>query len=759
MKRATKRTLIGLLLSITLLIYADGIAAQDDKEHDIPRVDFEPELSDFYGMKPNEQVIGKMLKIEGFVQRLPHSGESPSQNTEVYLAYDEGHFYALFLAFDDKPHLIRANMSPREKIDGDDVVSLIIDTFNDQRTAYSFRSTPLGIQWDGRWNEATSSPSFDQSFEAVWESEGEITENGYLVKMKIPLDSLRFRNESEQKWRLQLSRNIPRLSEMVFWPEYSLEVDGRLNQAALIKGIRGVNSGSIFQFAPFSFFRSSKSLTADTSGLRFDRSEDFDAGLDSKFVLGESFVLDFTINPDFSQIESDEPQVTVNERFEVLFPERRPFFVENADYFATDSTLLFTRRIVDPEGGLRLTGKYGDWGIATLLANDRAIGRNRADDDPLVDQSANVGILRIFKELPNQSRVGAFFSQRDILNGYNRIGSIDSRVRLTQNWTAQGQLVESQTLSWKDNSKSSGGQRNVRLDRSGKHLDVHVHYIDTDKNFVSQLGFQNRFYRSNTQGLHGEVIGSVFSESIFNNIDAKFSGAYLENKDGTKIFSEVEQNARINWDAETYLTIGYKQSTESLFPDEFDSLESSRAYKYDKFYVSAGTEFLSEFGVIGIYENGEAINLFPSSSYQPEVEDLERFTAEFLWRPLERLQVNGKYILTAVKDKQEGRKVFSNEIGRLNMNYQFSKELSIRLITQYNETDSNFNSTLEDKKNINFDLLLRYVINPWTAMYVGYNSNSSNSDLETIRGIGHLISTNDLHQDSSQIFAKISYLF
>ncbi|MGI9259837.1 MAG: DUF5916 domain-containing protein, partial [Gammaproteobacteria bacterium] len=337
---------------------------------DIPVIDRPPVLEDFAGMAPSAEIRDKMSRVTDFVQRVPDDGEPASQRTEAYLAYDERNIYAVFLAFDDQPELVRANLSPRENVQDDDTVSILIDTFNDQRTGYAFRSTPLGVQWDGRWNEAGEGGggNFDSSYQAVWHTEAELSESGYVVLMTVPIRTLRFPETGEQVWRVMLERRIPRLSEQSFWPAYSNSIAGRLNQAASLTGIRDVEPGRNIQIIPFAFVRDFDVLDPDSTGgpsFRSDTEDEF--GLDAKFVLNDSFVVDATFNPDFSQVESNEPQVTVNQRFEVRFDELRPFFLENSDFFETESTLLFTRRIVDPEAGIRLTGKQGVWGVGTML--------------------------------------------------------------------------------------------------------------------------------------------------------------------------------------------------------------------------------------------------------------------------------------------------------------------------------------------------------------------------------------------------------
>ena len=197
----------------------------------------------------------------------------------------------------------------------------------------------------------------------MWYTDAQRTAGGYVVLMTIPFRTMRFPESGEQRWRIQFERLIPRSSEESFWPAYSQTVDGRLNQAATLTGVRDVSPGRNIQLIPFAFVRSlrrARPERAERPG--FDEDTEDDIGLDAKVVLRDSFVLDLTYNPDFSQVESDQPQVTVNERFEVQFPERRPFFLENADYFATETPLLFTRRIVDPEAGVKFTGRQGPVG-------------------------------------------------------------------------------------------------------------------------------------------------------------------------------------------------------------------------------------------------------------------------------------------------------------------------------------------------------------------------------------------------------------
>jgi hypothetical protein len=745
-------TVIASIITFSANAADDGLA--------IPVIAGEPTLADFSGMQANSALARSMAKVENFVQREPDDGDPATQRTEVYVGYDQERLYAVFLAFDTNPAEIRANMSSRESIEEDDTVGITIDTFNDQRAAFAFQSTPMGIQWDARWTEGSSRRAgFDTTWEAVWDSEAELTDQGYMVRMSIPLRSMRFPATDEQLWRVQFERQIPRLGEQAYWPAYSIGIEGRLNQTAMMSGIRDVSPGNNSQIIPFMFAREVDSLdTGALGGPKFDRSSEQDFGVDAKFVFNDSMVLDLTLNPDFSQVESDEPQVTLNERFEVQFPERRPFFVENADFFATDSTLVFTRRIVDPEGGVRFTGRSGDYGFGTILINDEAPGLNRSAGDPLRGEKANIGIIRGFRDISDQDRIGFLLTDRELGDGYNRVLSFDGRFKLTDNWTTQAQLVGTDSEPVNGGESVTGYQRNLQINRSGRMYSNHTHIIETTSDFRSELGFQQRYFASDTSGMHQRSAFSFYPEnSSINQWNATAFGVYLEDMKGTKIYSQLGPQFDVRFDT-TSFGAQWTDYSEILQPGDYPGLVATQNYKYDNWQLNFSNNTLDTVEFNLSYRNGTTLNVVPPVGQLPNVADTNRYDVSMLWRPIDRLRINNTYFYTEL-DTRGGSKVFSNEIIRSNWNYQFTRELSLRFIAQYDETQAGPATRLEDDENLNFDLLLRYVINPWSAFYVGYNSNQSNFDIVEMEGERELIVANHLRQDGDQFFVKFSYLF
>ena len=253
----------------------------------------------------------------------------------------------------------------------------------------------------------------------AWDAEGRRYADlsalrGYAVRVAIPFKSLRFTAQDMQTWGIALWRSIPANSEESFWPYVTNRVTGLVQQFAEGDGVDGVKPGRNLRLIPYFAFGDATALnTPDGLPPYFQTTHDVRVGLDAKLVLHGTLTLDATINPDFSQIESDDPQVTVNQRFAVFFPEKRPFFLENAAYFQTPENLFFSRTIVDPQAGGRLTGRLGAWSLGLLAVVDRGPGKVLEVTDPNYGDRATIGVLRVQRDLFEQSSIGIFASSRD----------------------------------------------------------------------------------------------------------------------------------------------------------------------------------------------------------------------------------------------------------------------------------------------------------------------------------------------------------
>jgi len=719
---------------------------------DIPFIDFEPQLEDFANMEPAAHVRGKLARASGFIQREPNDGEPSTFHTEVYVGYDRKKIYAVFVAFDDEPDKIRAKMAPRDDVFHDDSVNIMIDTFNDQRRAYFFMSTPVGIQAEGQFIEGRG---FDGSFNAVWDAEGRLTDRGYIVKIAVPFISIRFPKTEQQIWRVIFNRTIPRLSEDTFWPHYSLAIEGRLNQTAMLTGIREISPSRNIQLAPFTFFRDFRLEEEDGSGTRTtDDGNEEAIGLDAKVVIKDALVLDLTANPNFSQVESDEPQVTVNQRFEVFFPERRPFFLENSNVFQTPTNLVNTRRIVDLSGGAKLTGKQGFYSIGVLLTDDEAPGKNVDPADPLDGESAKVGIVRLSRDISRQSTLGILLTDRELADGYNRIGAVDGRIKFNDHWVGQFQLAAAGTRTT-DGDELDGASYNLQLDRDGEHLDTHTHFLYTDADFRTELGFLGGMQRPDSQNFHNRVAYR------FRPADSKltswgpslFFGRVLDT-DGNRLDWSVSPEIEWNWAGGMGVDLGYDHTQERLEAGEF-GLSESKDFSQDRWSVDFDTKAYATISFGIDVDWGTRINFVPPQGSAPELADFLATQADMLWRPVSPLRLNFTYLRTELDNRNGPGGIFTNTIGRVRANWQFTKELSVRVIGEYEETDAVPGATsLTDDERFTTDLLVRYLWNPWWALYVGYSSSSH--DFREFDDVS--MSLLDASEDGQQVFVKFSYL-
>ena len=740
-----------LLLLISYCLFTFNVAA----DVVIPRIAEPPRIDDFLGMHPGAELESKFAKVDGFIQSNPSNGAPASQKTVVYMAYDDTALYVIFLCFDTDPGKIAASMTRRENFsDDEDWVEIFLDTYDDQRNAYDFSTNALGVQWDSRYSEATNhQPSFD----ALWYSDGRLTDQGYVVWMKIPFKSMRFTSANMQTWRTIVGRSIPRNNEYCAWPHISREIQGTLNQSSELNGLEHIAPGKNIQFIPYTSFRSFRLLDvrADPPGFVTDKSDPA-AGLDAKFVLKDSFAFDFAFNPDFSQVESDQPQVTVNQRFEVFFPEKRPFFLENTQYFSTPINLVFTRRIADPQLGGRLTGKYGPYTLGFLFTNDEAPGKLVPESDPLSGSDAYFGIARVSRDIFSQSSVGMLFTNRVFEGTSNSVAGGDFRFRLNDKWQVTGQAVQSWTRST-DSESLSGAAYRAHVTRTGRLFNYEFIYSDLSPEFQTFTGFVPRtdfraIENSATYYFRPEGHALVAWGPGLNEL-------HSWDYNGTRLDYSVEPFFHVELQRRTFLNFEYLAGRQRIRSSDFPGLTGDLDFRTPKWNINASTSYWKWGTLTFEYGGGRAINFVPPAGEIPTIANITAASATMLFRPARRLQLQNNYFFTALKSP-DGPTIFNDHIVRARANYQFTRELSLRFILQFEATITNASLTsLEDRRNLNADVLITYLVNPWTALYVGYNGNRQNFILtENESGLQIDRIKGSLMNDANQFFLKFSYL-
>lgn len=723
----------------------------------INRAERAPKLEDFLEMKPSTEVAGSLTKMEGFTQAKPKDGAPASLRTDAYMGYDAEHLYVIFVAFDPEPNSIRASLTKREPpgFFDDDVLEMRFDTFDDRRRSYYFAVNPHGVQYDALWPEGEG--GFDPSFDTLWHSRGQITELGYVVWVKIPFKSLRFSSAPKQTWGFYLGRLIPRLSEGNGWPRLTTTNPSFLSQTARLDGLENISPGRNMQVIPYGVLRSFRELDLRDPGAPAftSRRASTQFGMDGKIVIKDSFVLDITANPDFSQVESDEPQVTVNRRFEVFFPEKRPFFLENANYFQTPINLVFTRRIVSPQFGVRLTGKKGPYALGVLMVNDESPGRTVPDSDPLFNKRANFGIVRVSRDIFKQSSIGMIYTHRSLLDSSNNVAGIDGRFKLSRHWLVNAQAASSRTKTL-GGAQLNGSAYHVLLTGEGRQYSFNLGYDDRSPGFRTAVGFEPRV----------DIRRLSPSYSYRWRPEGKTLIAWGPNLNLTSVWDHA--GTRLEWNFspsmtwelihQTQVRLSYSTGRERLRPQDFPVLNANRDFAPRDMGVSLSSAYFSKATFRVQFNRGTSINFVPPADAAPFISNTGFRSFEVTLRPFDKLQIDNTYLETRLTGGDAD--IFTNRIFRSRVNWQFNRKLSLRLIPQFNSLSVNPEQTLLTKtKSFNADVLAAYTLNPWTSLYVGYNNNARNVELFTTPdGRQALRPARGLRNDSRQLYVKFSYL-
>ena len=742
---ARPRQLAQLIALGTWLFVAHTIAL----DFTIPRLSTALTIESF----AHGPIDSPMVQVTGFTQRRPRDGDPASRKTIAYLGYDQDALHVVFLTFED-PAAIRASLSPREQIRDDDTIGIMIDAFNDQRRAYSFTTNALGVQRDQFYVEGGKS---DSSYDTVWQSSGQLTDWGYVVMMSIPFKSLRFSPQSQQSWGIVLNRGIEHLHEFNTWPHISSSESGYLNQAATASGIEDVSPGGSLLVIPYATASSISGLETDGAPSFVDNEFAAKAGVDIKKVWKDSIVTDLTINPDFSQVESDEPQVTVNQRFAVFFPEQRPFFLENADIFRTPYNLLFTRRIIDPELGLRLTGKVGPWAVGAFIIDDEAPGQRLPANHPDSGERAIFAAARVSRDVGEQSTIGAIAVQRTFADDSNLVAGVDGRVKWDDLWTSDFQAVGSQSV-FADMAETRGEAIYADINRDGRHFDYRAKANFISDDFDAQAGFVTR---TGIISLEQDIQWSYWPrQGPLVEWKTSLEMQYVADDEGERLDEVVGLDFGVEFPGQTEIDTALSYGREKLTREEFPTLMADRDYNTDSVSLQFETAWWKSFKFQVQTEIGNSINFRPLPGFEPRPAEAVETEVEFTYRPATQLTIDASATFTTLDDEATGNKVFDDVVAQMRFNWQFSRALSLRAIVQHERTDPNpMQTTIADRENWNYDLLFTYRVNPWTAVYLGYNTNRANLAIEDFDNMRRIVRTDDLSKDSEQWLLKVSYLF
>jgi hypothetical protein len=749
-----------------------GIAKQLDVR--IPRIEAGGQVDGAL----DEPVWRQAARLRGFSQYRPVDGRPAEDSTDVLVWYAPDAIYFGIRAFERHgTGAVRATVADRDNIGKDDNVTILLDTFDDHRRALLFAVNPLGVQEDGVWSEGLEAGAaggggiperidavIDRNPDFVYDSRGRLTDWGYEVEVRIPFKSLRYQSADPQNWGVQVLRLVQHSGYENTWTPVVRASASFLVQAGRLTGLTDLHRGLVLDFTP-EFTSRVVGDSVRPSGYDYRGTPEL--GGNVRWGITQNLTLTGTVNPDFSQIEADVGQVTVNERFALFFPEKRPFFLEGLEQFDTPNRLIYTRQIVAPVGGVKLTGKVGATAVAYLAAVDDR-DQSVSGDNPIVN------LLRLRRDLGTSSTAGLAYTDRIDGHDYNRVLAADARVIWKKIWFSDAQVVGSWT---RDAAGARAGYMwSVTVaDRTGRSYGNHIGLFGVTPDFEARSGFVNRvdyvqasvFNRLSLYGKPGALLEQLttffqvlplWKYDDFFRMKGTFEGFVsvtpLATLRGGWGVNGVIQNAMQRFDHAAYAGYGVDRTVDTI-----------------PFAVPHGLYNLWT-GNVGVNTPNRALTLSANVGYGATAifAEAARGHQVFVavttaWKPTAAARLEARWTHLRLTRTRDGSRFSTANIPRLKLEYQVSRAIFFRYVGQYFAEDQ---VALEDPRtsqpllvggttagrvvtnDVRSDLLFSYRPTPGTVVFFGYGASLTEADAFRFR---------DLSRTTDGFFLKISYLF
>jgi hypothetical protein len=780
------------LALIALLQVPDSGPAYNGREHQlhvrIPRIDTTITVDGVV----DEPVWRRAARLVGFSQYQPVDGLPAVEPTEVLVWYSPTAIYFGIRAREIHGDVVHATHADRDNIDADDYVQILLDTYNDRRRAFLFGVNPYGVQQDGVRSDAYGggaggfyaggggfgsmnilNGNVDLNPDYVFSSHGRVVPGGYDVEVEIPFKSLRYAGGRVQTWGIHVLRRVQHSGYQDSWAPVVRASASFMNQAGWLEGLHDLHRGLVMDLTPVATERVNGSPTA--TGYRYSDNTRF--GLDAHYGVTPNLSLAGTIKPDFSQVEADVGQVTLNQRFALYYPEKRPFFLDGLELFDTPNRLIYTRRFASPDAGAKLAGKVGPWTIATIVASD-ATSESATGHHPLF------GVTRLRYDLGPTSNLGLVATTREDGGQFSRLAGVDVHLVHSRLYFVELQGVGSWTH---DGSGSRRGTlTQATWDRTGRNWGFHLDLHGIAPGFEAAAGFVNRtgiaeasyFNRFTAYGAPGAFLETV---SSFQRIDRLWTydgfGKRPSIEGGESINLQAtlrgwwQPNASISrqfyrFDAGSPGYNGTPYAAYRVRPSAGDTTTVPFVVPQllnDLFTVTAGltTPVWRQFTGTASVGYG-SVAIFPEASRGTQTS----IGGEVDLRPTPAIRIAAQYSRLMLH-RRDGSWYSTEDIPRLKVEYQATRSIFFRVVGQYTSLRSD---ALRDpatggaividtaavgpsrSDDLRVDWLFSYRPSPGTLVYLGYGASCSAFDAGCAVG-----RQRDRYADG--FFAKLSYLF
>ena len=669
-----------------------------------------------------------------------------------YLAYDDKYLYAAFRFEDPQASLIRAPLGDHDQLSGStDYAGIIVDSRNDGKTAQMFLANANGLQYDAMSSDVSGEDSAPDWF---WDTAGKVTAEGWTLEIRVPFSTLRYSKTPAPTWGIMLYRNYPRDRRYQFFSNrLPRDVNCFICNSSKLTGLVELPHGSHLVVAPFATTERAALPTNGPGSPLATGDLESRVGVDVKWNPLTGLALDATVKPDFSQIEADVAQITANERFALFYPEKRTFFLEGVDLLATPFQAVYTRTVTDPLAGLRATGRVGSTSFTALVARDQGGGvviLPGAQGSGFAEQDfeSGVGTARLRRDF-GQSFVSALGTFREIEGGaYNRVFGPDLqwRPRTTDTFTGQALWSASLTPNRPDLAAEWDGRQLAdhayiaNWSHGDRIWDWYLQAQDlgpefrADNGFIPQVGFREYY---------GQFGYTFRPEKAFYNRVRLFTEAYLdEEQDGTTLTRHALAGVGADGKLASFMQLvvaadEFLVGTEMLQrvrPRLILQASPSRAISNLDLTILTGQEI--DFANA---REGTGTNVSFAGTWRPENHTTISANVGVRWLDVDA-GAAGK-----------GR-LFTAQVERVRAVYMINARTFVRLIAQYQQTESDpaLYTYPVDPKTANLGLsgLFAYKLNWQTVFYVGYGDQSE------------FIGVSDkMAKSGQQAFAKVSYAF
>ncbi|WP_111978725.1 carbohydrate binding family 9 domain-containing protein [Algibacillus agarilyticus] len=748
---ALPKTKAFITLALSLTMYTTTSFASSHKYH----LTFNEDEIHLDGIM-DEPAWLNATKLELKYENSPTEGSPAPVNTEVYFYENQTHLNIAFKALDPAPQNIRASLRDRDALGNDDWVGIVVDTFNDKRSGYMFLANPLGAQADYRVKDVDTWGE-DDSWDAIWQSAGNITSSGYVVEMSVPYSSLRFPSANGKlNWNIAGIRNYPRDSKFELATyQKNRNIDCTLCQYDQLSGFESIKVDDALQITP--------TLTFSRGDIRPEPGTDWqegelksDAGLDVRWGITKDIVFNATLNPDFSQVEADASQLDINNTFSLFIKEKRPFFLDGASYFFAERfKFVHTKNIDSPDYGLKLTGKTGKHSFGVMLTNDHTtnfvIPDTQSSNIVSLNSKSDNLIARYKQDIGNRSTIGVLMTHRQATNYSNTMLSLDGSHWLTKVDSISYQAGHSDTdnpeVLYNPNILNGEADYNLAKAQQGhafkmqynrklRDYSLRMGYADVGNEFRADMGFHRQVgYRKVFAG--GKMRWFGHKHDLFKvwGVDTGVSKSFDRN--GELLTQDIELKGWIH---------GNKQ-----FKVESTLLGKERVYKntnFEEIQLSTEAKFIS----------GSGLELNLNAKYGSQVDftniQLGKITqAEpaVYWDINEHLNLKLSHNFSQLNI--DAGELYSANLTDMRFTYKFSIRSLAKLVVQYTDINRNpenyvvTGSTIDSNyKSFSSQLVYTYKVNPQTLFYIGYSNNAfQEKDMS------------GLEQNKRNLFAKFSY--